>query len=62
MFALFCFIFLSLGTRNKKNTLKLLVKSEFNDIYIYFEYTKKYSEEKIFQSRHVIKLVSKIKN
>lgn len=42
------FFFPPLGTRSKKHSLKLLVmlESEFNDIYISFEYTKEYSEEK----------------
>lgn len=50
------------GTRNRKQSLKFPVILEFNEIYISLERTRKYSEEKILQSRQVIKVVSKIKS
>lgn len=45
------------------NPLKLLValESKFKK-YISFEFTEKYSKEKIFQNGHVIKMTELIKN
>lgn len=55
------FYFLSSG--NKKYIVKLVIlELKFNDIYISFQYSKKYSEKKIFQSRDVTKQELKMKH